>query len=394
MYHTFTRALILLSQGESIWDHSDDLISRWFLVPVSFDEQKWVTQIQTIAAALQKKKDVITTYTVFTTTDCNARCYYCYELHYKRVHMTEQTAHDTADYIVRTSKGQEVKLHWFGGEPLYNRRAIDIITSDLRAQKIPFHSVMTSNGYYLDAETVFRAVHDWHLRWVQITLDGTKDVYNKTKSYIEKNCNAFERVLSNIGKALNAGIQVTVRLNVDGHNADDLLVLCKELSDRFGGRKGFTVYPEQLRAFEGPVRAFQSEHEAAEKFIALQDAIISLGLNAWTPLERKLRINNCMADDDGSIAIYPDGRLCKCEHFKDSQTVGSIYSDSLDRTVLTAWKETIRFPECDGCALYPTCVNLKCCKWSDAGCSESRRMIKRYKLEQQILAAWREAQQA
>ena len=89
--------------------------------------------------------------------------------------MSDRTAADAADYIARVSEGGKVTLSWFGGEPLMNTKAIDIITSELRARGVPFRSKIVSNGYLFDGELVRKAKDEWALEFAQITLDGTEE---------------------------------------------------------------------------------------------------------------------------------------------------------------------------------------------------------------------------
>ena len=56
---------------------------------------------------------------------------------------------------------------------MYNQEAIAIICKKLYNEHIPFSSIMTSNGYYLNAATARKAKNDWHVRHVQITIDET-----------------------------------------------------------------------------------------------------------------------------------------------------------------------------------------------------------------------------
>lgn len=77
------------------------------------------------------------------------------------------------------------------------------------------------------------AKHKWHLRKIQITLDGTKDKYNQIKSYINKEHNPFGRVLRNIREMLDNDIYVTIRLNLSLENYSDLVELVDYLADNF-----------------------------------------------------------------------------------------------------------------------------------------------------------------
>ena len=126
LYHTMTKAMLLLTPKEAMVykEHPANLtqlIELWFLVPQSHDDRLLSRQVRDVAKMLQKKSDAITSYTILTTTDCNARCFYCYEMGRSRIPMSHETAMQTADYIISHCKGKKVSLRWFGGEPLYNK---------------------------------------------------------------------------------------------------------------------------------------------------------------------------------------------------------------------------------------------------------------------------------
>lgn len=120
--------------------------------------------------------------------------------------------------------GEKVGIQWFGGEPLFNKAVIDIICNDLTAKGVEYHSTMISNGYLFDDATVKQAVELWKLKRIQITLDGPS---------------SYQVVLANIERLLDAGVSVGIRLNMDNHNAENLMLLADELHERFAGRKHY-----------------------------------------------------------------------------------------------------------------------------------------------------------
>ena len=187
LYHTMTKALLLLTpeEADAYKTHPEemtDLIGLWFLVPQSHDDRLLCRQIRDVARMLEKKSDAITSYTIFTTTDCNARCFYCYEMGRPRVPMSKETADHTADYIIKRCCGEKVRLNWFGGEPLFNKPVISLICQRLREAGIDYRSTMTTNGYLFDDDTIKEAKDEWRLKKVQITLDGTEQTYNRCKA--------------------------------------------------------------------------------------------------------------------------------------------------------------------------------------------------------------------
>ena len=201
LYNTLTCSMVLLTPDEiADLTAQGELIDRWFLVSQEHDDRKLRRQVRQMAALLTPAPKVVTTYTILTTTGCNARCFYCYEQGTKPATMTAETASRVVRYIMAHRGGEEVTLRWFGGEPLVNAKAIDQISTELKEQGVPFRSKMITNGYLMDADLVERAKELWQLQWVQITLDGMAQTYNRVKYYIYQGVNAFEHVLENISE--------------------------------------------------------------------------------------------------------------------------------------------------------------------------------------------------
>ncbi len=373
-FHTLTEAMYLLDTCEKIDDYQEELIREYFLVPVDYDENKLSEKVDQLRRLLKTNSDKWS-FTIFTTTDCNARCYYCYEKGINRISMSDEVAYDISKYIIEKCKGNEVKLRWFGGEPLYNKRPIDIITECLTKEGIHFSSEMISNGYYLDEKTCAIAKENWRLKKVQITLDGTKEKYLKTKRYIENDLYSYERVLDNIKYALLSDIEVLIRLNMDRENADDLFRLVYELNNRFGDRELLKVYVALIKPLAGEVFAFEDEMEELETYQRLSELVYSLGLNEIGKFDTKFRINHCMADDDRSEVLLPDGRIGKCEHYSESEIIGSIYNCQYDDEMIQSWKEIMpKYPECEDCPLHPRCNFLKKCDYTESGCKKTDRL--------------------
>lgn len=81
VFHTLTRALLLLTPEEyAAPDNLPELRDGWFRVPQEMDDMKYADQVRFIRRTMWKEPEHTTTYTIFTTTDCNARCFYCYEI--------------------------------------------------------------------------------------------------------------------------------------------------------------------------------------------------------------------------------------------------------------------------------------------------------------------------
>ena len=396
LYHTMTKALLLLTPEEAETYKTSptaltQLIEEWFLVPQSHDDRLLSRQIRDVARMLEKKTGAITSYTILTTTDCNARCFYCYELGRPRVPMSKDTAIKTADYIISHCKGEKVSLRWFGGEPLYNKPVISLICRRLKDAGIDYHSTMISNGYLFNDDTIKEAKDEWRMKKVQITLDGTEQTYNRCKAYIYKDVNAYRRVIGNIHKLQDAGIHVSIRLNIDMHNAENLLELAEELHTEFCNPKGISVYMHAL--FE-EVKGSKAIHDDEKrKFVFCQmndiDALLKkYGFVRPRSLNRQVKTNHCMADNDRSVLIAPDGHIGKCEHYSEDHFVGHIGNEDCDTQMMQEFRNTCdEMKACVTCFNYPNCIRLKLCK-DNPNCYQEERRHKFNKLRQSMMRAY------
>lgn len=370
LYHTLTCCMVLLTNEEmASLTTQQELIDNWFLVPEGHDDRKLCQQIRQMAQLFKPSAKTITGYTILTTTGCNARCFYCYEKGTTPVTMTTETASKVVQYILAHRGDEKVGLSWFGGEPLYNVQVIDQICSELKEHDVTFKSKMISNGYLFDADMVRRAKDLWQLKNVQITLDGREKTYNLVKRYIYGDVNAFERVLANMRLLMDAGIFVSVRLNVDQHNIEEMLQLVPFLNERFGANKNLTIYSHELFGER------TSDESAAlyEQRMKLEALIAECGYKRKHRLQREIKLNHCMADNDNIAMISPSGYLGKCEHYIDREFFGHIDRKDRDKDVLQKFKERpADIAECASCPYYPQCFRLVMCD-NGADCTPERQ---------------------
>ena len=373
LYNVVTSRMVLLDEAEERLfeclpsEYSpglDELIAKHFVVAESFEENKSVQQLRALLRKLGPSKRV-SGFSILPTTECNARCYYCFESDHPRCTMTDQIVEDTVAYIAKMSKDEPIEIGWFGGEPMVGKKQIDKICEGLRKRGIQYKSSMISNAYLFDETNVKTAKEDWHLRSVQITLDGTERVYNETKAYVNPRDNPYQRVLRNIDLLLDQGIAVNVRLNVTADNVEDLSALIEELAARFGGKKGFSAYSHPVYADVGykPL----SYEDDQRKWVVAQSLLLDdrlrekklLGSYAKLP---ELKPIKCMADNDSCRIIYPEGIIGKCEDKSSLDGVGNIYDDITDHAKYAEHKAVEQYQLCADCPMFPECINLTVCR--------------------------------
>ena len=372
LYNVVTSELVLLDDDErkafeklpSLFGTSiDELIARHYAVPEDFDESKSVLQLRALMKKLEPAKR-ISGYTILPTTECNARCYYCFESDHPRCTMTDKIANDTVAYIAEKCKGEPVEITWFGGEPLLGAKWITQICAGLMEKEIIYKSSIVTNAYLFDKALIETAKSTWKLTNVQITLDGTEEVYNETKAYVRPKDNPYQRVLRNISALLDQKIAVNIRLNVTANNAVNLSKLIDELAERFGGRKGFSGYSHAVYedvgfmpiSYDGDTREWV-DVQTKELDGKLRERKL-LGSLGQLP---RLHLVHCMADGNSSQIIYPDGTIGKCENKSSLEGIGDIYQGITDEAMAARYKEAVQIPGCGDCPLFPDCVNITVC---------------------------------
>ncbi len=408
--NTLTGELALLSAEEQEWmdrlpavavPASAELIRGRFAVPEGCDEAKAADQLRGLLIRRQAAKKVFTSYNILPTTFCNAHCFYCYESGIRHVHMSQDTAEQLVQMIAGHYDGRQVTLYWFGGEPLVGMERIDQICTRLRELGIDFRSKMTSNAYLFDEDLVRKAKDLWNLQFIQITLDGTEDVYNRTKAYSGVWDNPYQRVLRNIRLLAEAEISVVIRLNLDRHNDENLMQLADELAAHFRGCRYLTVYVRELISGEGFEPLHHAEGDAgylAGQIIRIQE---KLEQNGWRQYSEdylpSLKISICMADNPCAVQCTPDGILSKCEDQIYGHTVGTLADGITDTEEVSYWQQRRAFDGCGQCPLYPSCGRLlRNCPVKTTKCTEyekDRRLARYREIMQQEYEKWKNKEQ-
>ena len=379
LYNTFTKVGIVVNQSEydlicNVGDAicTEYAIENFILVPEDFDEASKIIELR--ESYRVKDNDFlakINEFTILPTTDCNARCHYCFENGHKITVMSIDMANKVADYIIdcmnEFPKDTEARIRWFGGEPLYNMKVMDVICKKLVDNKVKFTSSIISNGYLFTEDIAKIAVNDWHMKSAQITLDGSNEVYKQTKNYIYDDEDPLETVLNNMESMIQEGFTISVRMNVDLFNCDDLKNLIKKLFDRFGvNKKVFAyVHPVFETGFDDETKRKPEDRKLVyEKTEEIENYMIELGQRpVMHSLSKNVRSHHCMVDGGKAILILPDGKLGLCEHYTDTEYFGQLGQprEELDWEELNKLKEIHVLDRCKTCPYFPECMRLTKC---------------------------------
>ena len=390
VYNTLSKELLFLTNDEYLCYMKcefassnklfDYLLEHLFLVADEKDEFKFLNEIKQFIMLFEKNDTKL--FTILTTLDCNARCFYCYEQRLSNSNMSLNTADKISRYIIDNCKDKKVRFNWFGGEPLYNSTIIDLICEQLQNNNIDFESEMISNAYLFDENTIYKSVEKWKLKKVQVTIDGTENVYNKTKNYIYKNnTSPFRTVINNIENLLKANIFVNIRLNLTNRNFYDLNNLIEYLKMKFAKYININVYIGIVADYKNLENIWGTDErkETLDKYFILENKLFESGLKRVKKLSNLIGIGKCMAQSKNAIVIAPNGDFCRCEHYSSDIAYYNIHTEEYREELYKEWDVMLQKNDnCKNCNYLPMCdINLKCPSFKSFKCNidEKKAMI-------------------
>lgn len=358
IYNCFTGAILKAEYEKMVWikkrqvehlsvSELNELKVLGILVEDDIDEKK-IVEMDRISGATTK--DVLT-YRILTTTSCNAKCFYCYEEKAKLCEMSIETAKEVSKFITSRSRGaKKIQIQWFGGEPLMNGEVIDLITRGVYefslCNDIQCNFTMISNAILFDEKLIEKAKKEWHLKRIQITLDGEKEEYEERKGVV----NSFERVIKNIYLLDKAGIYVSIRLNYDANNLESIKKLIIALAK--AQFRNVHIYPYPLFGTYSVLggKTTTGKNELLELYNILREN----DLMSVNKMLTKYKSNQCFATALNSFVIYPDGKLYKCVE-DVSKDVGDVWHGVRLNETYYKWCSFSINEGCKDCKYLPLC---------------------------------------
>jgi len=356
IFNTFSGAIVSMSSTEysrfmdlSLCTDSEleTFHSVGLIIPKSNDTKR-VIDFNRAAGVFSNKKH---TYAILTTTECNARCFYCYEKGTPHYNMNIDVADKVSNFISsKSAEKSKIDVQWFGGEPLLNPTVIDRIVCNLQQLSITPSYSMITNGLLFDEKMLQHSLkNNWAIERVQITLDGDKKEYENRKQYVNVS-NAFERVIENISGLLKQSINVSVRLNYDVNNVDSIIRVIDTLGERFSAYKNFKCYVYPL--FDIHEKTELEQLEANKTLLKLWNILKNKNLyKVNLPLYRQ---TNCYACNANSFVIHPSGDLFKCSMDLENK-VGNVDSVIDKNNILLDWCDINLSDKCHECIFLPLC---------------------------------------
>ena len=305
--------------------------------------------------------------TLAPTMDCCFRCHYCFEKYKEKKYMTPEIMDQIIKYVTSYPELKNIKITWFGGEPLMAVSQIEEFYDKFRdIWQEPFISNIITTGYHIDKESI-RVMQKVGISSVQITLDGMKETHNKVK-HLPSGEDVFERILSNI-ELLNDSapeINITIRVNLTLENKEEYIPLHKLCLTRFYGRSNITISPAFVLD-RGTGDICRSNNNIFFGHIERSKFILNLaknGINSVFVRYPEPFFNECAIRNEMAIAFDPEGYAYKCWEVIGNKeyAIGKLNDDGIltdiNQTILNRQlygADTFDDPICSQCKYLPIC---------------------------------------
>jgi radical SAM protein with 4Fe4S-binding SPASM domain len=393
LFSTLTTAIIILEKEiyQGIFEQHDfslyndevkELLNASLLIPDNFNENKYLfdTRVDTMKHFNEKKA---TYYLITPTMNCNARCYYCFEKGSHHKNMTLETAKEIVKYIVRNKPDEIITIQWFGGEPLLSTDIISYISEQLKLNNISFDSKITTNGYFLDEKTSYKAINEWHTEVIQITIDAIGNEYNKIKNYKEVDVNPFNLVIKNIHHIATYNLSIRLRVNINPVEVEQAKKTISYLKNEFGKYKNVAVYFAPIDSSLDRIPSISDSFKDMQihpivTLLDFEKNYTSLGFSPPTAIHDdeivRLFTKNylypvpmsCGGVCSNSLTIDSLGDFYVCHRLLgqgSKYSCGNVRSGFVENKISDYYRNSgLCYLECDSCNLLPICQGG--CKYS------------------------------
>jgi len=306
--------------------------------------------------------------TIVMNLDCNLACKYCFEGTRKgKYYMTKETADLFVEFIqsiINPAGGrgiEEIKITFYGGEPLLSIDLIAYITERLKylseASGITYSAALVTNGTLL-TKAVVEKLKPLGLKRASVTLDGPKNIHDKLRPF-KSGKGSFDIIVRNLKDACDKiAVQIGGNFTKENYRSFPLLLdllIENGLTPGMISDVHFDPVTKESKEFAMPDFHFGcetlNEQWLYEADIFLKEEILKRGYKT-----KKIIPIVCTLEFRNSVIVNYDGSIYKCSgligraEFKvgDIKTGIKDYSESHN---LDNWKNE----ECLNCEYLPLC---------------------------------------
>lgn len=379
LYHTLRTTLISLPNAlyqrlflRSDYSGNDEVVKSLtelgFLVDENISEISVIEKLREVDAA--EDSQIIT---IFSTNNCNARCYYCFEEGIQKNDMTRATAEQIIKFICSYFPYTKLQVQWFGGEPLMAMDIIGFITEGLRQNGYQLTTHITTNGSYISQEIIDFFKRNYESTSFQITIDDIGVKYANVKRYINiPKEEAFDHVINSCKLVLKNNLYLSIRINFLPRRFEEAKLIFSKLYQTFE-----KCMSKRLRIYMSPITLSEdcsscsSNEVSSSQFLELLQFQYRHNTGRFTSSDDrgqllqsfylKPKSSFCGATRKYSLVITAEGKIYKCHRFVkykgDKYIVGDIWKGvDEDKEAYRDFSDTkIKDAQCKNCRALPIC---------------------------------------
>lgn len=303
---------------------------------------------------------------ILTTLACNLSCPYCYE-NKNGSTMKESTVNQVVKWVADNVEGKRtLSVNWFGGEPLLNLQAIQLLSEGFvslcQEFGIEYKASITTNGCLLTPEVV-EVLEKYKVFDVQVTFDGSEVYHNKMK-HLPNGKGSYNQIVSNLVNYCTysqSHMPLRIRVNLSDENYDSIETLLNDLPDVV--KEHSSIFFRWIYATESSGWREFSETKAGRSPYKGIHALLKLAHEKGFHIENRCEATDfrfCEADNPGYYTIDPLGNIYLCVHdYRPEFAVGHVRDGILPqkRTQYYAFRNVsvLNDSECLNCKVLPIC---------------------------------------
>lgn len=291
-------------------DIVNDFIAKSVIIADDIDELMYVEYYHN---KLKFSTDSLS-FTILLTWACNLRCVYCYEgagdIRNKSLNKEESIS--IINYIkknINIVRPRSVSIMLFGGEPLLNLRAAEIILHELalccESHNAQLYTGIITNGVLLDERKV-EFLKKYNCQYVQITLDGVKEIHDKRR-VSKDGSSSFDKIIHTLKSLIREDdfVRPLIRINIDKNNINSTKDLLGYLAEEGLNKCGidFGIVHSGTEACAAYASACFAENEIGEVLSSLWKLAKFYGFNIFPRPIRKFLY--CGLNKENSYTIAP-----------------------------------------------------------------------------------------
>lgn len=344
LYGTVLKNLNNKARCRKIENVKNQLKDNLIILPKKVDEKK---MIKTIFSYHSRQAKKLCTIDFVLTLRCNFSCPYCFQNENKSDLKKEVASKVLSSFFrkIGRQKAKNVKINFFGGEPLLNIEILEYIVKRARAfckrKKIKVLFQICTNGSIFNQRIVTLFSKNKDLSDVLVTIDGPQKIHDQRRCY-KSGKGSYETIMKNLTLMCKLAKNVLVRINIDKANKNCMANLFRELKDiKKTNIKIFMTYvvsgfgkgkkwerSTRVIYYEKMIRRFYAEAKKIGLAVSARGDLV-----CYQPLY-------CSAAHAHPRLINPDGVMYCCEKFlgDKSYSVGNIYT-GYDKERAKRWLE-------------------------------------------------------